>query len=400
MARGKPRRAANGQGERPRWNPDRKRYEARLTIGLRAVELDDGTTRTEAVRRMVTAPTQEELATKLDALRRAIAAGPTLAADPTVAEWLDHWLHEVLPHTDVAATTRDNYERVVSLYIEPHVGRLKLAKLAPADVRRMIARLDADGKSPNTQRLARSVLRRSLRAAQVDGLVARNVAALADGVRLGRSTKGRTLTPDQARALLSTAAGGRYEALVTLLLALGLRRGEALGLSWSDVELERTPATLTVARALKKDARGALYLDDPKTIGSRRTLHLPGFVVDALRRQRAQQAADRLAFGAGWGGPWLAEELVFTSTIGTPVDPDNFRREFSRLTEQAGLGHWTPHELRHSAASLLLANGVPLKEISEALGHSSIRVTADVYGHLLEPARASVADAMTKALAQ
>jgi integrase len=121
-------------------------------------------------------------------------------------------------------------------------------------------------------------------------------------------------------------------------------------------------------------------------------------VVDVLRQHRARQNAQRLAFGEGWGGKWATLEPVFTSTVGTPLDPDRVNRDVQRLADLAGLGRWTPHELRHSTASILLAQGVPLKVVSETLGHSSIRVTADVYGHLMEPAKAEASDAMTAAL--
>jgi hypothetical protein len=118
-------------------------------------------------------------------------------------------------------------------------------------------------------------------------------------------------------------------------------------------------------------------------------------VVDALRAHRARQAAEKLAIGEAWRHD---AGLVFTTPIGTPLDPENFGHTVPRICEQAGLGRWTLHELRHSCASLLLAMGVPLEVVSETLGHSSIRVTKDVYGHLLAPARAAAADAMARAL--
>lgn len=389
----KSRKSANGEGS-IYYRRDRKRWEGSLTVGT--------TTDGRPSRRTVTGRTRAEVIDRMANLRRSIEAGPGLPAEVTVGRWLNHWLLEVLPLTDTAPTTRDNYADVVRLYVEPTIGRVRLDQLQPAHVRSMLARLRDQGLSSNTQRAARSVLRRSLRAAEVDGLVTRNVAALVDGVRV-QQPEGRTLTPDQARDLLAAVRGDRHEALVVLLLSLGLRRGEALGLGWDDLQLDREQPTLTVRRALKKVKRTAdrparLVLEEPKTATSRRTVHLPQPTADLLRRHRAGQAAERLAYGTGWGAEWAAVNLVFTTTIGTAVDPDNFAKALGRITVAAGLGTWTPHELRHSAASLLIAQGVPLKVVSETLGHSSIRVTADVYGHLLEPAKVEAAAAMTTAL--
>lgn len=348
-------------------------------------------------RRKVTARTQAEVRDRLEELRRTIEVDTSLPVDMTTKRFLEYWAGEVLPGSGVSQTTADGYRRILTLYVIPSVGRVRLEHLAPQHVRRMLTDMRDRGLSPNTQRLARSVLRRALRTAEVEGYVNRNVAALVDGVRLGRP-KGRTLTPQQARTLLTAAQGTEYEALVTVLLSLGLRKGEALGVAWSDVDLDSTPATLSVRQALKKAADGSTYLDAPKTTGSHRVVHLPQPVVETLRRHRARQAEARLAFGSGWGGRWADADLVFTTSIGTPLDPDAVNRAVKKMTADAGLGTWTPHELRHSAASLLLAQGVPLKVISEMLGHASIRITADVYGHLLEPAKTEAADAMTTAL--
>ena len=371
------------------YRAERKRWEARISIGHKP----DGTT----IRRTVVARTRTEALERLDRLRRTLEAGPGLPAEVTIGRFLRHWLTDVLPLADITQSTADGYERIVRLYVIPNLGRVRLDQLSPAHVRGMLTKLRDQGLSPNTMRLARSVLRRALRTAEADGLITRNPAALVDGVRLGQRT-GRTLTPAEARTLLTAAHDTPHEALVTVLLALGLRKGEGLGLSWTDVDLDARAPTLTVRRSLKKDARGGLYVDEPKTSGSRRTVHLPATVVDVLRRHRVRQAGERLAFGARWGGYWSPLDLVFTSSIGTPLDPDKVNRNLQELTAAAGLGRLTPHELRHSAASLLIAQGVPLKVVSEMLGHASIRITADVYGHLLEPAKAEAAEAMESAL--
>jgi integrase len=309
---------------------------------------------------------------------------------------MTYWLTDVLPAENKRTGTATNYANVVRLYIDPTIGRIELAALSPADVRRMLSSMSRRGLSPNTQRLARSVLRRALRSAEIDGLVTRNVASLVDGVRVPRPKKG-TLEPDEARSLLALAEAQGHGALITVLLGLGLRRGEAVGLRWRDIRLDAPRATLTVAGAIAKAERGALCWEQAKA-DSERTVHLPRAVADVLRRHRSTQAEERLAYGPGWARDWLFDDMVFTTSVGTPRDPDKTTRLVTALAAEAGLGHWTPHGMRHSAASILIAQGVPLKVVSEMLGHSSIRVTADIYGHLMEPARLDAADAMQAAI--
>lgn len=375
-------------------NKARNRWEARLTIGQ---EIDG-----RLIRRMVTGRTKAEVLKKLRDLQTSLDAGRSPArGDLTVARFLDQWVADVVPGS-VAPATAVQYRDVVRLYIKPHLGRKHLAKLSALDVAHMLRDLELEGRSPNTRRLARSVLRRALRWAEAEGLVARNVAAVANGVKLD-TAEGRTLTPHQARALLASLAGHRLEAAFTVALALGLRRSELLGLSWDDLELDDTPGRLTVRRGLKRvrsdpGSPSTLVADDTKTRGSRRTVHLPAPVVAALRSHKARQAGERLRAGPVWVDRPLGLDLVFRTPFGTAVDPDNFRQITYKVTDAAGIGRWSPHELRHSAASLLIAMGVDLKVISETLGHSSIRITADVYGHLMEPARAAAADAMEAAL--
>ena len=181
------------------------------------------------------------------------------------------------------------------------------------------------------------------------------------------------------------------------MLTLGLRRGEVLGLSWTDVDLGKA-RSLTVRRSLARSrsmpgTKTRIVVGDVKTARSRRTMHLPDPVVDVLKAHKAKQALERLA-----AAEWQDHGLVFSSRIGTPLDPDNFARRFVALAEKAKLGHWHPHEARHSAASIMLAQGVPLQVVSEVLGHSSIRLTKDVYGHLEAAARQEATEATASVL--
>jgi integrase len=199
------------------------------------------------------------------------------------------------------------------------------------------------------------------------------------------------MTPAQARKLLIKLKTHRNEALYALMLSTGLRRGEALGLEWDDVDIKS--GVILIRRQLKRED-GRLVTSDTKTSKSRRAVNLPGPMIATMNAHKARQAADHLKIGEAWQDTGF----VFTTTIGTPIDPRNVYREFQKICEDAKLGKWHPHELRHSAASLMLAQGVKVQVVSDVLGHSSIRMTADVYGHILAPDRQGAANAMSTVL--
>jgi integrase len=378
----------NGEGT-VRYNDERRRWEGRVISGWSI----DG----KQIRREVTGRTRAEVVKRLRALTDAVENGEAPARrDLSVGRFLDDWAATAL-HGSVAPATEALHLDVIRLYVKPHLGRKHLATLNARNVTKMLHALEAEGRAPNTRRLARSVLRRALRWAEAEGLVARNVAAVAQGVRL-KTAEGRTLTPEQARALLRTIDGHRLEAAFTVALALGLRRGELLGLSWDDLTLDAAPPRLTVRRSLTRNRLVGLQLADTKTRGSRRTVHLPGPVLAALCAHKRRPVEERFAAGPEWTSEPLGADLVFRMPLGIALDPDNFRNLTCKVTDQAGLGRWSPHELRHSAASLLLAMNAPLKVVSETLGHSSIRINADDYRHLMELARAEAAEAMERVL--
>lgn len=251
-----------------------------------------------------------------------------------------------------------------------------LTKLSVADVNALWASKRAAGYKPNSIRIMRTVLRSALHQAEREALLVRNVAALSDPPRLGQPD-GRSLTIAEAKVFLERARGDRLETLYALTLTLGLRRGEALGISWSDIDFdsgavhvrrqlrrERAPAEVQVSTGM----RTQLVLRDLKTKRSRRTLHLTPALDTQLRSHRARQVTERLAAGPAW----VESDLAFMTRTGTPLDPDNVGRYFQRLCKEAGLGHWTLHELRHSAASIMLAQGTPLWVVSEEIGRAHV----------------------------
>jgi integrase len=235
--------------------------------------------------------------------------------------------------------------------------------------------------------------------AEREGLVSRNAAALSSAPRV-RGDEGRALSVDQAKALLDQVRGTRDEPLLTVMLAFGLRRGEALGLRWSALDWDA--ATLKVTQAVKRvrnrtatsKRRTHLIIGELKTARSRRALFLTPELVELPRRHRARLAEERIAIGPAW----RKHDLIFPSALGTPLDPDNVSHWFSRICRRAGLGHWHLHELRHSGASLMLAQGTDLYVVSEVLGHSSVAITKDVYGHLVEGQKRAAAARMSEVL--
>lgn len=277
----------------------------------------------------------------------------------------------------LSPNTRENYEWAVRKHLAPTVGNARLAKLTPQQVIDLLRAKAEAGLSKSSQMRIRSVLVLALRQAEVEGLVARNVAALTSTPRVV-TEPGRSLTLDQAQALLAAANGEPLEIALLLGLLLGLRPGETLGLLWENVDLDA--GVVHVRLSLKLEPSG-MRLGEPKTPKSKRSIAVPALLVAALRAHRIRQTETRLAAGARWHG----YDLAVTTSVGTPVHPSNYRRAFARMTRRAGIGNWHPNELRHSFVSLLHDSGVPLETIADLVGHDGTRMTSGVYRHLVDP---------------
>lgn len=346
-------------------------------------------------RRVVSGKTQGEVRRALTRLRDDLDRGQEPVAPATVRSFLAEWLEA--SRQRVRPATWRQYETAVRIYLGPALGRLELSRLTPSDVERMTGGLVASGRSPRTAALARTILRRALADAQRDGKVHRNVAALARPPRVPtRSLEaGRDyLDGAQLRRLVSESKLHPLGPLVAVAATTGLRLGELLGLTWADVDL--VAGTLAVRRSLARSWDG-WALSEPKTARSRRTINLPAAAIAALERQHGLQAAARERVGSAWQD---RAGLAFTDAVGRPLRPDDVNHAFHRLLEAAGLPHVPFHGLRHSAATAMLAGGVPLKVVSDQLGHSTITVTADRYAGVVPAQRREAASAIDRALAE
>lgn len=375
-----------GQGEGTIRKRSDGRWEAMLTIVG-----PDGKSR----RKSLYGKTQREAREKLTAALRMLDQGETLPTDrQTVAQFLVRWLADVIKPNKAPSTYRV-YEGLARLHLIPALGHIQLSKLTPQHVQVMLTAKGAGdlANKPCTVQRLRDILRNALNQALRWGLVTKNAAVLVDPPRY-RSPEVRPFTPEEARAFLAAARGDRLEALYTVVLAVGLREGEALGLRWEDVDVAQS--VFKVRKQLQR-IDGTLQLKDLKNARSKRTriLPLPPSLMAKLKAHRARQLEERLAAGKRWRD----SGLVFTSTIGTPLDARNVLRRFQALTERAGLPRQRFHDLRHCCASLLLAQGVPPRVVMEILGHSDIRLTMNTYAHVMPVLQREAADMMETFLA-
>ena len=362
----------------------------RQSDGLWTARVDLGFVDGKRKRKQIYGKTRKEVAEKLKVLLRDQQQGLPIATErQTLEQFLTRWLAEVVAARN-RPKTHHSYSEIARLHILPTLGKIQLSKLTPQDVQGLLSHKSAAGLSARTVGYIRAVLRMALGQALKWGLVARNVATLVTTPRAERMTI-NALTPTQSRALLEAARGDRLEALYRVALSLGLRRGEALGLRWSDIDLEARTLRVEVALGV---IDGKLVLGEPKTETSRRTLPLPAALVPALRTHHARQLEERLAAG----GKWQDTGYVFTSSVGTPIHPGNLMKSFHALLGRAGLPRIRFHDLRHSCASLLAAQGVPARVAMEVLGHSDIRITQNIYTHVFDEARHEATDAIDRAL--
>jgi len=342
-------------------------------------------------RRVIYGRTRQDVAQKL--ARAMDSASRGLLREPsrlTVGAFLERWLEDTV-RPRVRPLTYSGYAVNVRRHIVPALGHVRLDRLGPEQIQSFLNQKLNDGLSSKTVAYIRQVLRTALDQAMRWNLVSRNVATLVPAPRKVRKPI-HPLEPHEIGKFLSAVEGRRLEALYVATLALGLRQGEVLGLKWEDVDLGAK--TLRVQRQLQRFG-GRLNLVEPKTDRARRVLDLPESVVKALTEHETRQIAERSTAGL----QWEERGLVFTTTIGTPLEARSMLRDFRDVKKKGELPPIRFHDLRHSCATMLLVQRVPARVVMEILGHSDISLTMNTYSHVIPGLRTDAAGRMEDLLA-
>ena len=299
----------------------------------------------------------------------------------TVGAFMDEWLTAIGP--TIRPSTFRSYSMNVRCHITPRFGSTPLQNLTASAINALYGDLLATGRvvgkgglSPQTVHYVHVLLRKALAAAVKWNRLPKNPADSAEPPRQRQARTINTWTAAELRAFLARAGSDRLYAAFHLLGSTGLRRGEALGLHWRDIDLDG--GTLAVTTTLLA-VRGEVSWGEPKTAKGRRSVALDRGTIEVLRQHRTRQLEERLA----WGGAYANEDIVFTRENGSAVHPDLFSQLFNRLVRDSELPRIRLHDLRHTHATLALQAGVHPKVVSERLGHAGIGITLDTYSHAI-----------------
>ncbi len=330
---------------------------------------------------------QRALDEEIDRQRAGVSHEPTL----TVGRFFEQWL---AGKRNLRETTRRSYAMHVRLYLAPALGHYRLQDLRADHIDALYADL-LDGRytraSASTVHHVHRTLRSALNTAVKRRLIPWNPAVQVE-LPEHRAARSSVWEPQHIATFLDTTAEHRLSALFHLIAFTGMRRGEAIGLHWRDVDLQR--AHVVVAWQITEGDDGP-RLGAPKTAAGSRVVPIDPLTVDVLRHHRAAQDAER----AAWGQAWVEHGLVFTRENGDLLRPDVVTHTFRTLVEAAGVPPIRLHDLRHTHASLALAAGVDIKVVSDRLGHSTTHITANLYTHVVPAVARSAADAIAAAVA-
>lgn len=357
-------------------------WEARYTSGY-----DPGTGK--QIQRSITGKTQKEVAQKLKAATTAIDEGTYTAPNKmTLAQWLDIWVAEYLG--GVKPRTMDNYRGVVNARIKPGLGAIKLENLNPHTIQIYYNSITKEGLAPKTVRNIHGILHKGLQQAVLNGYIKENPA---DHCQIPKATRKelKVMDEDMTSQFVQAIQGHKWEHLFYITLFTGMREGEALGLFWDCVDLNKGTITVDKQLQLIRGSRGQYQIVPTKNSKSR-TITVAPSVVSALRKVRHKQLENKLRYGECWED----SGFVFTDELGHHLSASSVYKAFKKVMEEIGSPETRFHDLRHSFAVASIRSGDDIKTVQENLGHATAAFTLDVYGHVTEKAKQESAARMER----
>jgi len=332
---------------------------------------------------------------KAEEARQRIREGLPAKDSRGTVRWItETWLDSTLKlNKKLKQSTKSWYSNLAHKHIiDSALGEVRLDKLGVTDIEKWILDMQDEKLSESTIRGAYTTLHKVLDSAVKKQLIRRNWASDVERPSVSKHEAAH-LEADQLQALLTAAEGSRYEPLFKLLALTGLRRGEALALKWDDVRPKGKEVIFTHGTLARID--GVLTVTEPKTANSNREISISPPLDAVLRSLKVRQAEERLKAGS----LWTSTGFVFTTETGQPCDPRNALRALYDAADKAGLPHIGLHTLRHSAATFMLDAGIPILTVSRQLGHYSVSITGDIYGHVSEEASTEAMNALAAAVA-
>ena len=321
---------------------------------------------------------------------------PSNASNLTVEQWLWTWFKDYVA-INLKDATKVSYEGIIRNNLVPYIGRIKLADLKKVDIEKMYRALLTNGRidgkgglSVKTIHNVALMLHKALDEAMKCEYITKNPADIANVPTLRSENRSRKeieiLSRQNQQALMEVCGDDVYGVAIKTDMYTGLRLGELLGLKWSDINFQAK--TVTVSRQVNRlkdfspNAKSKTRLgiqEDTKTQSSHRTISLPEPLLEILLKHKEKQEASKKS----WGKSYQNMDMVFAREDGFYIDPATFRDHYQKKLKEAGLGHYTIHALRHTFATRALETGVPIKVVSQILGHSTVQITMDTYSHVL-----------------
>jgi integrase len=384
----KPRENANGEGTiyqcLSKTSKHYKKWIGQVTIGL----TPDG----KPKRRSVYGKTRPEVKDKIRELQAELGKGIDLQSKYLFSEWMTIWIEDY-KRMNLRLSTWENYQINIKTHIIPAIGHIYLRDLRPADIQRLYNKMKKDKKAPATIRRCHQIIRSCLEQAEKNKLISWNPCKSTTLPKLEQKEV-RALTPEEMDRFLGQLENDRWGTAFLCLLGSGLRAGELLALRWQDVDTEA--GTIKVVHSLVRTKSEGLYVDDPKTEKSKRTIPMPRPLIAAIKKYKAYHAAIEIKAGDEYD---KTTDLIFCTKHGKPIVPRNFLRAFYKVKKDAQIPkEINLHALRHTYATRLLEQGEDIKVVQELLGHADIKTTGNIYAHVSVDLKKRAADRLDSIL--